>query len=102
MSYEEARRIILTDFEIGTAKTADALCKAVDALAKQIPMKPIEEKNLYPPEQFACPVCGGCVGRHKTLKRINNTLGDALQDCKVEFSYCLECGQRIDWSDYDG
>ena len=72
-------------------------CK--EALEKQIPKKPIEVKNIYPPEQFECPVCGSCVGRHKTLRKINELLGETLTDCKVEFKYCCECGQRMDWGE---
>lgn len=79
--------------------TCEALNIAIKALEKQIPKKPIEAKNIYPPEQFECPVCGSCVGRHKTVKKINDAWGEILTDCKVEFAYCCECGQKQDWSE---
>ena len=75
---------------------------AIAALEKHDGKKPIEAKNVYPPEQFECPVCGCCVGRHKTLRKVNDLLGEVLTDCKVEFNFCPDCGQRIDWSDEHG
>lgn len=75
---------------------------AISALEKQEGKKPIEVKNVYPPEQFECPVCGCCVGRHKTLRKVNDLIGEVLTDCKVEFNFCPDCGQRIDWSDEHG
>ena len=84
-------------FPVTKEEYKEALEMAVKALEKQIPKKAIEAKNIYPPEQFECPVCGGCVGRHKTLKKINDIVGEILMDCKVEYAYCLECGQRIWW-----
>lgn len=77
-----------------------ALRTAIRALQKDIGQKPIECVDLYPPEQFACPVCGGCVGRHKTYRKVNNLIGEMLDDCKIEYPYCLECGQKIDWSEW--
>ena len=75
----------------------EALDMAIAALEKQEGKKPIEAKNVYPPEQFECPVCGCCVGRHKTLRKVNDLLGEVLTDCKVEFNFCPDCGQKILW-----
>ena len=57
-----------------TADFHDALTVAVDALKKQIPMKPI----LCDDEDLICPTC------------------DADVDWKY---YCEKCGQKIDWSE---
>lgn len=76
-----------------------AIYMAISALEKQEGKKPKEARNIYPPEQFECPVCGCCVGRHKTLRRVNDLFGEVLTDCVVEFDFSPDCGQRIDWSD---
>ena len=52
----------------------EALEMAIDALKKQIPMKPI----LCDDEDLICPTC------------------DADVDWKY---YCEKCGQKIDWSE---
>lgn len=75
----------------------EAFDMAISALEKQEGKKPIEAKNVYPPEQFECPVCGCCVGRHKTLCRVNDLLGEVLTDCVVEFDFCPDCGHKILW-----
>lgn len=80
----------------------EAVHMAIAALEKQEGKKPIEAKNVYPPEQFECPICGCCVGRHKTLRKVNDLFGEVLTDCVVEFDFCPDCGQRIDWSDEHG
>lgn len=70
---------------------------AISALEKRVGKKPKEVKNVYPPEQFECPACGCCVGRHKTLWKVNDLLGEVLTDCGVEFNFCPDCGQKILW-----
>ena len=72
-------------------------CRA--AVEKQKEIKPKELKNIYPSGQYECPVCGYCVGKHKYFK--STPLGETLANCKMEFNYCPECGQKLDWSDED-
>lgn len=75
----------------------EAIDMAIAALEQQEGKMPKEARNIYPPEQFECPVCGCCVGRHKTLRKVNDLLGEVLTDCKVEFNFCPDCGQKILW-----
>ena len=102
MTNTEAIEILKKLGRIGPYERYEATCMAIAALEKHDGKKPIEAKNVYPPEQFECPVCGCCVGRHKTLRKVNDLLGEVLTDCKVEFNFCPDCGQRIDWSDEHG
>lgn len=57
----------------------------VDALKKQMPKKPIE--NRYP--WAICSVCGGSIYLENVQEHIQNK----------ENTYCEHCGQAIDWSD---
>ena len=70
-------------------------CRA--AVEKQKEIKPKELKNIYPSGQYECPVCGYCVGKHKYFK--STPLGETLANCKMEFNYSPDCGQKLDWSD---
>ena len=64
----------------------------IEALEKQIPKKPkhVTKKEVYDPDRpfatidvttFVCPCCGVKIMFRKTIQR------------------CLECGQKLDWSD---
>ena len=66
------------------------------AVEKQKEIKPKELKNIYPSGQYECPVCGYFVGKHKYFK--STPLGETLANCKMEFNYCPDCGQKLDWS----
>lgn len=65
---------------------------AIESLEKQIPKKPkhVTKKEVYDPDRpfatidvttFVCPCCGVKIMFRKTIQR------------------CLECGQKLDWSD---
>lgn len=61
---------------------------AIEALNKQMPMKPKTEiyENRVPSEQEVkvCPCCG-----------------DTWNEYEFKLKYCWECGQAIDWSDIE-
>ena len=60
-----------------------AICKAIEAIEKQIPKKPLHmHKNYY------CPVC----------KEDGWILWDDAIPNDMD-NYCGKCGQAIDWSD---
>lgn len=62
-----------------------AECEKVvlNALEKQIPKKPID--NRYP--WCICPVCGGSVYLKNVQEHIMN----------LENTHCEHCGQKLDW-----
>ena len=89
MTYEEALSILrnFLHFLVPSArangktmmayKRFEAFCKAIEALEKQIPKKPYDTVH--------CPLC---------------KIEVELQPIDVEqVTYCLHCGQAIDWSD---
>lgn len=57
----------------------------VNALKKQIPQKPIDDR--YP--WCICPTCNGSVYLRNVQEHIQNQ----------EATYCEHCGQALDWSD---
>ena len=57
----------------------------INALEKQIPMKVVEERNIY-----LCPNCGA---------NAETDCGDDMLDYRL--NYCDNCGQKLDWSDYE-
>ena len=99
MENREAIEILSRPFDMKNVPQdiLEAHKMAISALEKQDGKKPNEAKNVYPSEQFECPVCGCCVGRHKTLRKVNDLIGEVLTDCKVEFNFCPDCGQKILW-----
>ena len=60
---------------------------AIQALEKQIPYKPREYEDKY----YSCK-CGNVL-LHKWKKYPRE-----LMDKKMGLPYCLNCGQKIDWS----
>lgn len=92
MTNEEAKeqlRELILDTEsliVGDAakgiyrKDLEALRKALEALEKQIPKKPIEKS----PWVYHCPRCD------------SRTIEDAFIK---KFKFCPDCGQALDWSD---
>lgn len=83
---------------------------AIQALEKQIPMKPIlkngetgsfvdyenghGEYRVTKWQDWVCPICGWFVGQ-----RYNRSQNHSHDQRKC--NYCNECGQKIDWSDND-
>ena len=63
----------------------DEIHVAMEALEKQIPMKPIEDQ--YP--WAICPACGGSVYLENVREHIESQ----------ETTYCEHCGQALDWGD---
>lgn len=62
-----------------------AICKtAIEALEKQLAKKPIEINDAYTPKigEFRVAKCPNC--------------GKEVSD---RFDVCLECGQKLDWSE---
>lgn len=63
---------------------------AIEALEKQLPRKPRENKIrggwLGKQKHYTCPTCGNCL-----LEEMMNERQNA--------SYCWDCGQRLDWSE---
>lgn len=86
MTYEEAVGVLTSRaiaFGRASGKSTleciriEAICKTIEALEKQIPKKPYDTVH--------CPLC---------------KIEVELQPIDVEqVTYCLHCGQAIDWSD---
>lgn len=96
MKPEEARRIIMSDADysgIGEkAKlTADALCVAVDALEKQIPMRVKKVTQSYG-TPYRCPVCEA----DQTPVEFFKSDGSEPEE---KVTWCWHCGYAIDWSE---
>lgn len=62
----------------------EALDIAIEALEKQLPKKPKKEKDAYTSKlgEFRLAKCPNC--------------GKEVSD---RFDVCLECGQKLDWSE---
>lgn len=67
----------------------ESLNIAIQALEKQIPKKPIEYEDKF----YACPICKNTV-MHK-WEKYNTKLMDKSNGLPV----CLNCLQKLDWSD---
>lgn len=67
----------------GKQKYIEALEMSIEALEKQIPKKPIldKEQTMRYVTTYTCPACG-----------------KGFTGAKV-CSYCYHCGQALDWSD---
>ena len=95
MTYEEAKATILLEY-CGADSCEDcdncALGKAVEALAKQIPM-PVATHTIFNDYLQAkvrirvCPVCG-----------VDTPVPRALETWE---EWCPDCGQRLNWRDKD-
>ncbi len=70
-------------------KRAEALDVAIQVLEKQIPKKPIMKQCFEDLEEeyLCCPTCG-------------EILTDRIPaDNKTFYFHCMNCGQKLDWSD---
>ena len=78
MTYEEALKYFKNNEEGKNGATKYLRCKkkAIEALEKQIPVKPKRDVTEVAP----CPVCGFSV-----IEKVEN--------------FCPHCGQALDWSD---
>lgn len=74
-----------TEFAYNQNEVWQAVSMASDALEKQIPKKPIDDR--YP--WCICPVCGGSVYLKNVQEHIMN----------LETTHCEHCGQALDWGD---
>lgn len=84
MTYKKAI-IILSMIEAHGQLPILAKEKAMEALKKQIPKKVVIDKNIY-----LCPYCGA---------NVETDCGDDMLDYRLHF--CDNCGQKLDWSDYE-
>ena len=68
----------------------ESLDIAIQALGKQLPKKPRENKIsggwLGKQKHYTCPTCGNCLLAEMMNERQNT-------------SCCWDCGQRLDWSE---
>ena len=95
MTYEGAKATILLEY-CGADSCGDCdncvLGKAIEALEKQIPKKPVTRTiyNKYlqmKDTPRVCPVCG-----------VDTPVPRALESWE---EWCLDCGQRLNWRDDD-
>lgn len=93
MKESEAIEAIQFDLEIGgeihSQVLHDAVDVAIQALEKQIPKKPIMKQYFEDLEEkyLCCPTCG-------------EILTDRIPaDNKTFCFHCMNCGQKLDWSD---
>ena len=64
----------------------EALGTAINALEKQIPIKPMISYDERVKENWcSCGVCCSGFGRKRT----------------IHYKYCPDCGQKLDWIDED-
>ena len=88
MTYEGAKATILLEY-CGADSCGDCdncvLGKAIEALEKQIPKKPVLEKTkgIVGIDMWHCPVCG------------EEIISDWNRD--IANPYCHLCGQRLNW-----
>lgn len=94
MTESEAIEAIQFDLEIGgeihSRVLRDAVDVAIQALEKQIPMKPIFNHNLSDTLSLFHCECGNAIKVSHDIGIMNNN--------NVP-NYCSKCGCRLDWSD---
>ena len=83
-------RVFMNFLDIASEETIDSFEIMVEAMKKQMPMKPVIEQGAPSyyggtsicRDYYSCPKCGDEVGR-----------GDD------KANYCHDCGQAIDWTE---
>ena len=79
-------------YKCDRTKMDDMKRTAIEALEKQLPKKPRENKIrggwLMKQKHYTCPTCGNCLLAEMMNERQNT-------------SCCWDCGQRLDWSEKD-
>ena len=77
------------DLPFGVVVSDEASRMAINALEKQIPKKPIMKQYYDDMEEeyLCCPTCGEIL------------TGRIPMDNKDFYFHCLNCGQKLDWSD---
>ena len=83
-------RVFMNFLDIASEETIESFEIAVEAMKKQMPMKPVIEQGAPSyyggtsicRDYYSCPKCGEEVGR-----------GDD------KANYCHDCGQAIDWTE---
>ena len=86
---EEHNRIHFAKEYPRAIKITDALIMAVEALKKQVPMKPkkLAYKLLLDAGWiYECPSCGCACGENKYHSEVTQ-----------DDIYCTQCGQMLDW-----
>lgn len=81
----EAIEIIKSNYPTsGYYMLCEALDTAIEALEKQLAKKPIEIDDAYTPKigEFRVAKCPNC-----------------RKEVSDRFDVCLECGQKLDWSE---
>lgn len=86
-----------------TEKERECYDEAISALEKLIPQRPIETPDCRSCPSLNCDSsCASFdVGYHSY--RCSKCNGNSVFDYEygVPFKYCTECGQALDWSDYN-
>ena len=89
MTYEEALKLVQEcGLNIVAEKHDECMEKIKEAIKKQIPKKPIDIRN-----DIAIEVTGRCPACNR-----RQSLG-SLWWHKEFNKFCVECGQKLDWSD---
>lgn len=88
---KEAIKIIKSNYPTsGYSMLCEALDIAIEALEKQLAIKPKENEIrggwLGKQKHYTCPTCGNCLLEEMMNERQNT-------------GYCWDCGQRLDWSE---
>lgn len=78
MTYQEAIEILKKEMIGDSEQMEYAKQIAVGVIEKQTPKKPIEARRWLYDNILICPVCSCSI-------------------YKLSFSYCPNCGQKIDW-----
>lgn len=88
MTYEEAKNVLKKGADKFDIDLIRAYGRAIEALEKQIPSKPIEEWSNSPFSEDR-----GCKFLHLMCPNCKK-----MEVCKMEY-FCPRCGQALDWSD---